>query len=49
MCVYGSMYLLHLDVTLSLVDTELMLLFVGFRMLYALKGLESAQVFDLFA
>ena len=33
MCVclslYGSMCLLHSDVTLSLVDTELMLLFVG--------------------
>jgi hypothetical protein len=45
----GSMYLLHLDVTLSVVDTELMLLFVGFIMLYTLKGLESVQVIDLFA
>jgi hypothetical protein len=43
------MYLLHLDVTLSVVDTELMLLFVGFIMLYTLKGLESVQVIDLFA
>jgi hypothetical protein len=42
------MCLLHSDVTLSLVDTELMLLFVGFRMLYTLKGLDSVQVIDLF-
>lgn len=48
-CIYVcvSMCLLHSDVTLSLVDTELML-FVGFRMLYTLKGLESVQVIDLF-
>lgn len=45
----GSMYFLHLDVTLSLVDTELMFLFVGFRVLYTLKGLESVQLIDLFA
>jgi hypothetical protein len=44
-CVCGSMHLLHLDV----VDTELMLLFVGFIRLYTLKGLESVQVIDLFA